>query len=463
MQTHPPQHTTRTRRPLRRSIGRAVLAVGLIAVLAACEPTLTTRPAHQNAADAAASWIAADHQTNGAGHTAGALADTVLALAVLGDQKPTAEAALASLEAKAPAYVAPGGNVNSGAAAKVMLAVQAMRGQVNDFAGLDLEQLLRDSIGTSGTNTGRIGNATGFTQPLGILALSRTRAGAPVETGRWLVDQQCPDGGFSSGSCLFESPDATALALTALSGSAEFDGRTDAVVAALGYLVDRQLPDGGWGAGNQDTASNTNSTGLVAQALRVWAPDKADAGAEFVKSLQYPTGSGAKTGAIRWSASSDGALAMSTTQAVLAFGSTTYREVVFPKVVGQACEGTEGVTVVVDLALFDGTIHQRCAEGPQDSGWAALENAGYRVDSVPGFPGSAICTIETFPSEGYPACWYEGFWSYFHSEFNDGEWAFSNWGASQRTPPMGSVDGWRYEPNLATHIAAAPGIPAPTH
>ncbi len=465
MQTESSIRAGRVRRLLRRRIGAAVLAVGVVAVLAACqpEPSLSTLPANQNAADAAAAWIAADYESNGSGYTGGMLADTVLGLAALGDQRPVAESALEALEAVTPGYVNPSGYFNSGAGAKVMLAVQAMRGDVNDFAGLDLEAMLRDSMATSGTNAGRLGTASGFTQPLGILALSRTPGRAPAAAGEWLAAQQCPDGGFSSGSCMFESPDATGLALTALAGSVDFDGRGQAIVGAYGYLVDRQLADGGWGASNSDTVSNANSTGLAAQGMRVWAPEKADEAATFIRSLQYPTGSGDKTGAIRWMAGTDGAVQFATTQGVLAFGSTTYAKVVFAEVVGEACEGADGVTVVVDLALFDGTIRQQCAEGPQATGWTALENAGFVVGSVPGFEGAAICTIDDFPSGGYPECWYNGFWSYWHAIDNDGKWTFSDQGAAMRTPPEGSVEGWRYEPDLYNHIAVEPGIPAPVH
>lgn len=182
-----------------------------------------------------------------------------------------------------------------------------------------------------------------------------------------------------------------------------------------------------------------------------------------MKSLQYPADAGDKAGAIRWRATTDSSLQLATTQAVLAFGSTSYSSVVFAKVLGEACVGDEGVTVVVDFAAFDGTIRQRCAEGEQETGWTALENAGFSIGSVPGFEGGAICTIDNKPSTGYPTCWYEGFWSYFHSEGNDGKWEFSNYGAANRTPPLGSVEGWRYEPDLYNHMSSAPGIPAPTH
>lgn len=459
MQSIPP--TATLRRPRRRRLTAILFAVGLVAVLAACEPTLTTTPAHQNAADAAAEWIAADYETHGAGYAPGQLADTALSLAALGQQRSVAEAAVSALEQVTPGYIEPGGHLNVGATAKVMLAVQATHGDVNDYAGVDLEALLRGAMVTSGADAGRLGNANGLSQALGILTLMRTPGRAPIETGEWLIAQQCPDGGFSSGSCMFESPDATGLAMTALAGSRDFDGRVDALVDAYGYLDENQLPDGGWGASSTDEVSNTNSTGLAAHAIRVWSPEKAEQGAAFIESLQYRTDAGDKAGAIPWLADNDGAMQMSTTQAVLAFGSTTYQKVVFAEVVGEACEDEDGVTVVVDFALFDGTIRQGCAEGPQDSGWAAVEAAGFTIDSVPGFEGGAVCTIDDQPVAGYPDCWLNGFWSYWHSTGNDGVWDFSDRGASDRVPPQGSVEGWRYEPDLANHIAAAPGIAAP--
>jgi hypothetical protein len=100
-----------------------------------------------------------------------------------------------------------------------------------------------------------------------------------------------------------------------------------------------------------------------------------------------------------------------------------------------------------------------CAVGPQTTGWAALTNAGYELTSVPMFPNQAVCTIDGLPEGGYPECWWTGFWSYWHDETRSGAWTYSDWGAANRTPPPGSIDGWRYEPDLVNHQADPPGIP----
>jgi hypothetical protein len=60
---------------------------------------------------------------------------------------------------------------------------------------------------------------------------------------------------------------------------------------------------------------------------------------------------------------------------------------------------------------------------------------------------------------GYPECWWTGFWSYWHDETRSGAWTYSDRGAANRTPPPGSIDGWRYEPDLVNHQADPPGIP----
>lgn len=444
----PSPHSPQRRGPARRVLV-ALVAMVAVLVAAACEPVHPVRVPYQTPADDAAAWIAADVAANGHTHTAGMQADVILALAATAGDREVAEAVLAELEAATPGYVQPSGFFNPGAAGKVLLAVQAVRFNGNDFAGLDLEALLRGSLITEGENAGRFGAASLFNQTLATMALARTPGKAPASAGAWIADQQCPDGSFSWGNCSFADADHTSMAVQAMAAAG---GQQQAVADGISWLLDHQLDDGGFNAGSGD--SNANSTGLAAQALRIGGHhDAADEAADWVRSIQKSDGS------IPWTAGFDSNLLMATTQGVLAFGAGPFHQLAFARIVGAPCpEVDSGVTVVVDLARYDGTIKVACAPGEPASGWAALEAAGFEVGSVPGYEGSAICTIEGAPTTGYPDCWNAGFWAYFHDEARADEWAFSNFGAAGRTPPPGSVEGWRYEPDWQTHDASFPGI-----
>lgn len=450
-----------TARPRHRTGARRFAVIGLTAlvmtVLAACEPVWPVRVANQTAADNAAAWMATDYQTNGTSYSAANDADLILALTAIDANRTVAQQALGDLAAKAASYVNPGGVVNPGATAKVMLAVAAVRADPSNFGGLDLESLLRGSMQTAGTDTGRFGSSTPFAQSLAILALRPTSAGAPAQAVSWLASKQCPSGGFSYGNCNSVDADHTGLAVTALAAG----GNVDAVLAGRTWLEANQNADGGYGTGG---ISNANSTGLATQALRTLGDTtRADNAAAYVSSIQYAGTAGTKAGAIPWKAGSDGNLLMATTQGVLAWGAGPMSDIRAAKVIGTACPGTTGVTEVVDLTRFDNTIRIACATGSQATGWTALANAGFTIGSVPGYEGAAICTINSYPKAGYPACWNDGFWSYWISEDNSGAWSFSDFGAAGRTPPLGSVEGWRYEPDWMHHNASSPGIPAPVH
>lgn len=430
-------------RPPRRRISRATtLVVAVLALgLAACQPHWPVSLAHQNDADAAAAWLVADFQANGSSYNGGALADSIFGLAATDASMEAAEPVLDRLAVVAPAYVSPGGNVNPGATAKVILAVQAMRGNPTSFAGLDLEANLRSTLAESG----RFGTSTAFNQSLAVLALARTSGKVPASAATWLASQQCPSGAFSWGNCSFADADHTSLAGTALAAAG---GHGAAVNAAASWLLDTQNPDGGWGS-----PSNANSTGLASQLLRATGHHtEAAAAGEFVTTLQQASG------ALWFTATTASSPLLATTQGVFAWGAGPYHQLAFPQVQGVPCPDENGVTVIIDFSRFDNTIKITCAYGPQESGWAALEDAGFTLGSVPGFEGQAICTIDDLPADGFPTCWWEGFWSYWHDETGSGEWEFSNWGAANRTPPPGSVEGWRYEPDLYNHWAAAPRV-----
>src|SRR5690625_1952715 len=106
---------------------------------------------------------------------------------------------------------------------------------------------------------------------------------------------------------------------------------------------------------------------------------------------------------------------------------------------GGACTGDDGVTVVVDFTDSGGDIEVGCAHGPQDSGRAALEAAGFAPeDSTPGM----ICAINSTPDQ-CPEEFDGNFWSYWHAGA-DGEWESYMVGADEARPEPGGVEGWRY-------------------
>lgn len=128
------------------------------------------------------------------------------------------------------------------------------------------------------------------------------------------------------------------------------------------------------------------------------------------------------------------------------------------------CTSADGVTVVIDFQELGGGIHVRCAPGPVESGFAALSRAGIDYQTTIRFPGF-LCKIAGKPANdpcinASPATAY---WSYWLAS-RGGVWCYSNWGAGNRTPPPGSVEGWSFSLNKTASTSPPPGItpPAPT-
>ncbi len=120
-----------------------------------------------------------------------------------------------------------------------------------------------------------------------------------------------------------------------------------------------------------------------------------------------------------------------------------------------AAETCDGVWVVVDARAAGGSLTTRCAPGSPATGLAALERAGHAYGFVPRIPGM-VCTIDARPDpcNGAPA---SAYWSYWYAEAG-GSWAYATVGAGARTPPPGSVEGWRFGDG-----SAAPGTAPPTN
>ncbi len=118
-----------------------------------------------------------------------------------------------------------------------------------------------------------------------------------------------------------------------------------------------------------------------------------------------------------------------------------------------AADTCDGVWVVVDARAAGGSLSTRCATGSPADGLAALQQARHTYTFVPRIPGM-VCTIDARPDpcNGAPA---SAYWSYWYAEAG-GSWTYATVGAGARTPPPGSVEGWRFGDGSAPPGTAPP-------
>lgn len=243
----------------------------------------------------------------------------------------------------------------AGPLAKTMFMALVLGDDTTSFGGFDLEPELRALMQTSGPDVGRFsdlsdpGNewggdySNGFGQAFALLALERTSGGAPAEAVAFLLDQQCPGGGFRgtytpSGGCTDDAAanvDYTAFAVMALLATTPDCATSQAVTDAVAWLLDQQAGDGSFpGDGG---VSSSNTTGLATSVLDAFGYDvEAAAGAAFVAGLQVESGD--DLGAIArdvagLATAADGIQQLerdgfrrATVQAVLGLGLPTYAE-----------------------------------------------------------------------------------------------------------------------------------------
>ena len=362
---------------LRRPVGRRA-ALLLASTLAAAALTSGTSPAGaapataspSAPASAALDWLEGELAADG-GHLTtsyefegsvysyddwGLTLDAVLALAAGGRGAQTsAQTALAHIADHVGDYVtgasfgAPDDRY-AAALAKATLTAAALGADPTAFGGTDLVSELRARLETSGADAGRFKDrsdygdySNGLGQALAVMALARTTDGVPASALTFLLAQQCPGGGFrgdytASGGCTSDADatvDATGFALEALTAVTPTCDVRASIADAAGWLVDGQGDDGGFGG---ESGTNTNSTGLAAQALRtIGESDAADVAAGFITGLQLTAGD--DTGAIAlnqtgYDSAADGIQVLerdgfrrATGQAVLALGLPAYSEI----------------------------------------------------------------------------------------------------------------------------------------
>jgi hypothetical protein len=334
-----------------------------------------------------------------------------------------------------------------------------------DPAGVDAGWFKTTTTGTA--------KVTPILQARGVLALNAAGKSASAHVAaEGLIRKQLASGAWSNSytgtAANFES---TVRALIALNAESSDEADT-AAAKVVSYLTGLQLENGSFTGGATPVLA-----GLAANALKgAGATEAASKATAFVASLQsiestdpiFAGGIGstvadvAKLSNGSYAPGNYSTLTANTLAGILAFGaplgalSLTDPGTPRPAVEGNdsytegACNGNEGVTMVVDFGYIAPDDKKdpivRCALGTQITGWATLENAGIHVGSVPGFEGGALCMLDEVPVQGYPYCWLdEGYWSYWHAE--PGEvWTYSQLGASNRSPELGSVEGWRFVP-----------------
>ena len=291
----------------------------LVAALVATSllgPPTPVAAAAQPSAPAALNWLEGELDDNAGtlpssfgGTDWGLTSDAILALRLGGrGTEPAATTATAALAANINGYITGEafgdiGSAYAGAIGKSMLAASLQGANVNSFGGVDLEAKSRAAIQASGMFAGRFSDVSsfgdfsnGFGQAFNVLALSRTPGGVPASAVEFLLQQQCPGGGFrlsytATRGCESDaqaSVDTTGLALQALTTLPAGNARTEAINRAAAWLVAGQdAVTGGFGTG-PGIEANANSTGLAGHGLNsVGQTAAVSQAAQFVASLQF--------------------------------------------------------------------------------------------------------------------------------------------------------------------------------
>jgi hypothetical protein len=252
------------------------------------------------AARQAAQWLAGQFNAQGfipttPGSTTADLSDSaqsVLALSSANVDLSVARAGLTYLQSNVDAYVVSGSVDGPAELALLILDAESLGEDPHSFGGTDLVARLLATEQTSGPDAGLFGtdaqaaafSAGGYQQGLALAALAAAGVKGPTQVGAavtWLINEQCPDGGWTSpdnvnNACNgtpdnFAGPDTNSTAL-ALEGLAAQGALTEAVSSnALTFLAAAQVTDGGWSfypnTASVPATSDPDSTALVLQAL----------------------------------------------------------------------------------------------------------------------------------------------------------------------------------------------------
>lgn len=239
----------------------------------------------RNPAAAAAGWLARqltgpnkDHYSGHFGTTTyvdyGLTADGVLSMDAAHFAQAAAKRMTARLQKDAANYAGTAPNYYPGSLAKLMLVAEAQHVSLHNFGGIDLVSSLKGEENNDGLYDDpdqQNGYESPLTQALAIIALSNTGSAADKPDNkavRWLVGQQCGDGGFATATSSTPAATCTDVDTTAFAAQALLTAHSRAADSALAWLRKHRNSDGGYGLdANGKPMSNANSTAVAAQAL----------------------------------------------------------------------------------------------------------------------------------------------------------------------------------------------------
>lgn len=221
----------------------------------------------------AITWMRSSQQADGSfpGFSPGDTADAVVGLVAAGEPLATfaqgSNTPISFLKSQAATYAASG----PGAAAKLVMAAVAAGEDPANFGGVNLLQVIGASYDPA---TGQYG-ADVYGHALALLALKAVEVPAPNPAVGRLLNLQLADGGwsFDGSEATGSDTNTTGLVLQALAGLRQADG---ARARALAYLEGQQNDDGGFPYSQSSpfgNASDANSTALALLGLRAAGED----------------------------------------------------------------------------------------------------------------------------------------------------------------------------------------------
>jgi hypothetical protein len=280
-------------RPSRR-ISVVVVSLSLVAGSLASAVSAAAEPTDAERADRAVGYIASQQQDNGAipaFSPIGSTADAVLAFVAARTGRPSMRRALRYLERQ----VGQGDVDTIGLQAKVALAFEAAGRSPRDVAGVNLVRELRTAY-ENGLEP------MAFDTALAVLAIEGAGASAPTAATDFLVEEQCPDGGWPfdafdeavedehcqnvadpDSDFFLSDTNSTALAIMALAEAGVDAGRNP-------FRFLREIRDDehrGWGFSWGVETTDVNSTSLVLGAYRAAGRQIPAAGERALRDLQY--------------------------------------------------------------------------------------------------------------------------------------------------------------------------------